>query len=100
MKPIRATYNYQATVECDYTNPLHEKYIGLDYAIEDRQMSGFITDILKLNDFVEGDKKNIDGVYVIFWADKGEHYKLMVEDFSKFTVSDKEMRNYVAAYNV
>lgn len=100
MKPIRATYNYQIRVPVDFDNPLHEKYVGLDYAIEDAKMSGFITDVMKLNDFVEGDKKNLDGVYVIFWADKGEHYQLMVEDFSKFTVSDKEMRNYVAAYNV
>lgn len=98
MKPIRATYNYTVTVPCDYTNPKHKKYIGLEYAVEERQLSGIITDIVKLMDNSEG--KTSDGVYAIFWADFGDYYKLMVEDYFKFTVSAKEMRNYVAAYHV
>lgn len=98
MKPIRATYNYTVTVPCDYTNPLHEKYIGMEYAVENRQLHGFVTEIIRLMDNAEG--KTSDGVYAIFWADFGDTYKLMVEDYYKFTITAKEMRNYVAAYNV
>ena len=119
MKPIRSTYNYTVEVDYDFNNPEHAPFAGLPIAIEKRQIHGFITDIIQLKGLVQtvGERETrsingsldvkekressaVDGVYVVFWADTGTNYKLMVEDFSRFTVSYGEMRNYVAAYNV
>lgn len=105
MKPIRAYLNYTEDVPIDIDNPEHAPFLGGDYAVEKRQVPGFVTDVVILEDSVfrkvVEDKIYKDGiisssgVYVIFWEDKGSHYRMRVEDFSSITVSASDMRNYV-----
>jgi len=115
MKPIRAYYNYTVDVPIELGNPLHEPYLGGEYAVEKRQSPGFVTEVLILDDtftgrLLDGIKTNKDGVqysdykdqvmsrsgvYVVFWEDKDTHYQMRVEDFSSITVSNGDMRNYV-----
>ena len=111
MKPIRALYNYKKNVAVDPENPKHKKFIGFQYATEERSKGGFVTDILKLEDaykdrVLDGVSENgipqhkeavmqKSGVYVVFWEDCGEFYKMRILNFSDITVTSQEMRNYV-----
>jgi len=115
MIPIRAYYNYKVEVPVEIGNPNHVDFLGGEFAIEDRRVSGFVTDVLVLNDVFTGkiykgaeiDPKgyrepkyedatmNTSGVYVVFWEDKGDHYKMRIEPYDTITTSYGEMRDYV-----
>jgi len=121
MKPIRVTFHYKQEVDFDAENPDHVEYVGLPKAIENRMSHGYITDVLELKDtqsvrLLQGIRENekgerysdykdelgsMSGVYVVFWEDKGDNYQMRIESYENFTVSNKEMNNYVrSAYNV
>ena len=113
MKPIRASYNYIEQVDVNPTNPKHAAYIGMDKAPEKRQLSGFVTEILRLTDngtnrVQNGIKDGVaqykdisisqTGVYVVFWIDKGDYFQMSIQSFNDITVLNKEMNNYVNSF--
>ncbi|ANS04901.1 hypothetical protein [uncultured Mediterranean phage] len=99
MIPIRATRHY--IEEVDYNPEKHGLNTGQETVAEKRMARGYITDIISLLDV--GVDKSIgsdklmqkDGVWVIFWEDKGDNYQLQIEDWNNITVSTKEMNEYV-----
>lgn len=115
MIPLRATFHYKVEVPVDYENPDHVEYHGLGVATENKICQGYITEILELKDsapikLLQGIKENdngqrysdykesfasASGVYVVFWEDRGDDYRMHVEDYNSFTVSRKEMEEYV-----
>jgi len=118
MTPIEAIYTYKKEVPFDPENPKHSKFFGSDIAIEEREVRGVLTHILPLNDsftsrLLDGIDQDKDGrsitrykdgiiikqgVYVVFWADEGDYYSMMVVDYSDITTTPKIMRNYVSSH--
>jgi hypothetical protein len=109
MTPFRANFNYKVTVKTDPDNPNHRAYYGMEEAEENRSVSGFVTDVLVLNDSFTslvassaGETKSYQevpmtkgGVYVVFWKDMGNYYQMTVQDYNSITMSKRDMINYV-----
>lgn len=105
MIPIRATYHYEEKVEVDYEKEDHMDFVNEPYAIEKKMISGWIIEILRLKDsgiekvIVDKEVSNIpvtaDGVYALFLADRDTHYEMVIDGYFKFTVSNKNMRDYI-----
>lgn len=115
MTPIRAFFNYKVEVPVEIGNPAHTEFLGGEYAVEDRRVSGFVTDVLVLNDVFTGkilkeatidhngyrvpeyadSTMNTSGVYVVFWEDRTDHYQMRIEPFNQITVTNGDMHSYV-----
>lgn len=114
MKPIRAMLRYKAIVPCNPENPKHAAFIGMKDAEEDRYREGYVTEILPLTDgfsnrILDGkDEKGYNvykdvpisktGVYVVFWMDEVDSYKLSIQDVNDIQSLPQEMNNYVRSF--
>jgi hypothetical protein len=93
--PIRCKVITNVLIPADPEKVEHLEFMDTGFVPEEKIVEGFYMAPITLLDAQEGQVLG-DGVYVEFWEDHGEYYKVSFVDYNNIQIDAKEVRNYIA----